>query len=380
MSNIIYLKPFENNTAFTTYCFYNLFLKELQDHYAITKDAPIFSLEKLIRIDPLVLPNLLGLGFYLSKYHNLPIELRLSYNPKLLYYLSKADFFKFAGIPDDINPTGLNIFKYDNRFIGGFNNYIEKEQRAEHKLHYYLPISNENKSINSHDLLFEDLTLFTLREHFENVLLDVIPFSDIDSAIESIAEPISNGILHSGSITWAISQTTPAPFTKTILSIVDIGIGFKESLRLNKVDECIIPVITKKGKWKVYLEDFYYIFESLCCSLLKNRSGLIDFILKVAENGTIRIHYNSTQVLFTPRILESIPGLKKCRKDVLREFHDNNYVSTTTKERAVKEIISLTDLHLKLYSSDKKYSPVRIYDVIFKGVHIEFELSKNQLL
>jgi hypothetical protein len=378
MSNIIYLRPFENNTAFTTYCFYNLFLKELQDHYANTKEPPIFSIEKLTRIDPIVLPNLLGLGFYLSKYHKSPIELRLSYNPKLLYYLFKADFFKYGGKPDDINPTGLNIFKFDDRFIGGFYNYIEKEQREEHRLHYYLPLSPSNRSMDSHDLLVEDLTLFTLREHFEKVLLDIIPLSSIDSAIESIAEPISNGILHSGSITWAISQTTPAPFTKTVLSIVDVGIGFKESLKLNKIEKYIIPAIIKKGKLKDYLEDFYYIFESLCFSILKNRSGLIDFILKIAEKGTIRIHYNSTQILFTPRILESIPGLKECRKDVLREFHENNSISKATQERAIKEIIFLSELHLKLYSSNKKYSPVRIYDVIFKGVHIEFELPKNQ--
>jgi hypothetical protein len=232
--------------------------------------------------------------------------------------------------------------------------------------------------MDSHDLLVEDLTLFTLREHFEKVLLDIIPLSSIDSAIESIAEPISNGILHSGSITWAISQTTPAPFTKTVLSIVDVGIGFKESLKLNKIEKYIIPAIIKKGKLKDYLEDFYYIFESLCFSILKNRSGLIDFILKIAEKGTIRIHYNSTQILFTPRILESIPGLKECRKDVLREFHENNSISKATQERAIKEIIFLSELHLKLYSSNKKYSPVRIYDVIFKGVHIEFELPKNQ--
>ena len=376
MKNVIYVVPFEENSVFTTFSFYNSLLPELQKHYKNFTEAPIFSFEKLNRIDPLVLPNILGLGYYLSKFHNAPIELLLSYNPKLLYYLHKAEFFNICSAANILNPIGLNIFKFDNRFIGGFSSYIDKEQRKEHQLHYYLPIETNNKGDDLHDSLLEDLSLFILKDHYSKIFLDTITEEGLSKSIECIAEPISNGILHSRSITWAISQTVPKPFERTILSIVDVGIGFKESLKEKGVNFSIIPKVINEGIYEDQFEDLYYIFEALYFSITNDRLGLTDFIFNILENGTVRIHYNSTQILFTPRILNYVPGLKECRKRINKEYDNNNELSESTRKNAVDEIFNLLKVFLRLYCQDKKYSPLRIYDVIFKGVHIEFELPK----
>ena len=376
MKNFIYIRPQENEKEFTTFCFYNSFLPQLQLHYKESKEPPVFSFEGLQRISPLVLPNLLGIGYYLSKYHKEPIELLLSYEPKLLYYLFSTDFFRISALQTAINPKGLNIYNFDQRFIGGFSEYINKYQRKEHKVHYYIPINTSVDDMNSHDELMEDLTLFTLPNQFETVLMDTIPEKSIPKSIESIAEPISNGILHSKSITWAISQTTPLPYSKTVLSIVDVGIGFEESIKRKGIEKVIISKVKKMGYHKDYLNDYFFIMEALHFSMLKNRYGLIDFIFRVAESGTVRIHYNSTQILFTPRLLNKAYSLRECRKKIIKEFEENDTISSSLKKKVITEIINLSQSLLDLFNNDKQYSSIRIYSVIFKGVHIEFELPK----
>lgn len=376
MENIIYIKPHEGSKEFTTYSFYNYLLPKLQEHYKKNKQIPVFSIEKAKRISPLVIPNIIGLGYYLKTFHKQPIQLLMSYEPKLLYYLTKANFFKICGEKTPINPQGLSIFEFNEGFLGGFSSYIEKEQRKAHKIYYYLPLLEKSDDLYSHDTLVEDLSLFTLREQFEEVLRDNISDEFISESIESIAEPISNGILHSESLTWAISQTTPGEHSKTTLSISDVGIGFEESL----VKKGIIPKIVNKAKrvglFKDSLNDFFYIMEAIFFSMVKNRRGLIDFIFDVAANGTVRIHYQSTQIIFTPRIILKSTDLYKCRQEVLSEFSNGKAISESVEEEVVVKMFDLIKVLLDLRTNDKRFSPIRIYDVIFKGVHVEFEIER----
>jgi len=381
MDNIIYVEPIEGVREFSTYCFYNSFLPKVQMHYQNNRTAPIFSFEKLHYINPLVLPNLLGIGQYLKMFHDKPIELKLNYNPQIIYYLDKLNFFKICEKPTAFNPIGLNIFNFDDRYLGGYSSFIEKEQRVEHKIQYYRPIfENDEQSMSLHDELHEDLTLFTLPHHFGRVLRDSIPEEYIYESIESIAEPISNGILHSESITWGIAQTTPKPYSKTLLSISDIGIGFEASLKKNNPDQYIIKRIKQLGLYKENLRDFYYTMEALFYSLIKDRFGLIDFIFKITEEGTVRIHYNSTQILFTPRIILKASNLKKVRKKIYDELEITGEISEKSLKDAINGIIDLSQTLLSFRSNDRRYSAIRIFDVIFRGVHIEFQLPIHDII
>ena len=290
--------------------------------------------------------------------------------------LLKLISFKICGKKTNVNPLGLDIFEFEEGFLGGFSSYIEKEQRKEHQVHYYLPLNNKSDDLYSHDTLIENLSLFTLRNHFEEVLKDTIPDEYIDESIESIAEPISNGILHSESITWAISQTTPGEYSKTTLSICDIGIGFEESLRKKEIEPKIVNRAKKNGLYKKSLNDFYFIMEAIFFSMVKNRRGLIDFIFNVASNGTVRIHYQSTQIIFTPRIILKSTDLYKCRQEVFNEFDNVKTISDSTEENVVEKMFELIKILLDLRTNDKRFSPIRIYDVIFKGVHVEFEIER----
>ena len=93
MKNVIYIRSQENSREFSTHSFYNYLLPELHEYYRRSKQSPIFSIEKAKRISPLVIPNLIGLGFYLRTFHKEPIRLLMNYEPKLLYYLTQANFF-----------------------------------------------------------------------------------------------------------------------------------------------------------------------------------------------------------------------------------------------------------------------------------------------
>lgn len=377
MENIIYIKPHEDSSEFSPYSFYNFLLPEIQQHYSKNRNAPIFSIEKAQRINPLVIPNLIGLGYYLRTFHNHPIQLLMTYEPHLLYYLTKINFFKICGKKTSINPLGLNIFEFNEGFLGGFSSYINKEQRKEHQVYYYLPSTEQADDLYSHDTLIENLSLFTLREQFEEVLRDSMSDEYIFESIESVSEPISNGIMHSESITWAISQTTPGEFSKTTLSIVDVGIGFEESLKRKGITPIIVDQAKVMGLYKNSLNDFFYIMEAIYFSMLKNRKGLIDFIFNVASNGAVRIHYQSTQVIFTPRIILNSTGLHDCRQEVIKELDENNKLLKLTELKVKEKLFELINVLLDLRTNDKRYSPIRIFDVIFKGVHIEFEIKRG---
>jgi len=377
MEDIIYIKPHENSSEFSTYSFYNFLLPEIHEHYSKNRNAPIFSIERAQRINPLAIPNLIGLGYYLRTFHNQPIQLLMTYEPHLLYYLTKTNFFKICGKKTLTNPLGLDIFDFNEGFLGGFSSYINKEQRKEHQVYYYLPSTEKADDLYSHDSLIENLSLFTLREQFEEVLRDSMLEDYIYESIESVSEPISNGIIHSESITWAISQTTPGEFSKTTLSIVDVGIGFEESLNRKGIIPTIVNQAKKMGLYKNSLNDFFYIMEAIYFSMVKNRKGLIDFIFNVASNGTVRIHYQSTQIIFTPRIILNSTGLYECRQEVTKELDTKNKISKLTEVKVKEKMFELINVLLDMRTNDKRYSPIRIFDVIFRGVHIEFEIKRG---
>jgi hypothetical protein len=133
----------------------------------------------------------------------------------------------------------------------------------------------------------------------------------------------------------------------------------------------------KLGLYKNSLNDFFYIMEAIYFSMLKNRKGLIDFIFNVADNGTVRIHYQSTQVIFTTRIILNSTELNNCRHEVLDEFDKYDSISKATESKVIDKMFDLINVLLGLRTNDKKYTPIRIFDVIFKGVHVEFEIKRG---
>jgi hypothetical protein len=114
--------------------------------------------------------------------------------------------------------------------------------------------------------------------------------------------------------------------------------------------------------------------EAIFFSMVKNRRGLIDFIFNVATNGTVRIHYQSTQIIFTPRIILKSTDLYDCRQEVLFALKEEKELSASIEDKVMEKMFDLINVLLDLRTNDKRFSPIRIFDVIFKGVHVEFEI------
>jgi len=373
MENIIDVEPPEGVFEFSSYHFYTFLLPEIQKYVENNNgNVPIISFKKLNRINPLVLPNLLAVGSYLKRLNkDKPIILLINNNPWLNCYLEYTRFFSICGDEQG----GLNIFKFEKNFLGG---YPPQKPKLIHRLYEYPPIDGDIQDEKFRDDLNMTLTSVDLEDQFGTILMNSVQESLLkDVYYESIAEPISNGMLHSNSYTWAIAQSFPERESKTVLSISDAGIGFEKSLQKNPNYHFYIiekAESTKRLK-EDNLRDFYFIMEALFYSLIKKRSGLIDFIIFTASKGIVRIHYNSTQILFAPRIFYKVNSLITIREKIKNEHKEHGKITENIFKKAIDEIIKLSDILLSYRSNDTRFSAVRIFDVIFEGVHIEFQLS-----
>ncbi|MGB5989473.1 MAG: hypothetical protein WBG43_07025 [Marinifilaceae bacterium] len=380
MSNVIYLESKNGGGKFTPFLFYNDLMPKVRNHYAKNgRNKPSLSLENIESIDPIVLPNLLGLGKILKEIHGEAIELILDFKPKLLYYLSNTNFFKYAALKTVVNPLGKDLFHFEEGFIGGFSGYVNNEQRDCHKIFEYKASFSEKSSedIYCHDEVIEALSPNYLFSQFGDVLQDVI---DDDALLynyfESLSEPISNGIVHSQSSTFLIAQKRSGG--ASTISISDTGIGFAKSFKSKKYINRIIPLAKANGLYKETLEDFFYILEALYISTIKRRHGLIDFLLFAAKNGTVRIHYSSTQIVVTPRILNQCEVIMKTRENVNSYFSDNlSDLSDKLKEEVSVCILELGKVLLSFYSRDKYFSAIRIFNTKFSGIHYEIEIGNK---
>lgn len=389
MDSVIYLTPIEGSSSFTNLSFYSILLNQLSEHYIKSKEKPILSIEKLDWIEPSALPNLVCLGLYLKHFHQEPIEFKINYNPRLLHYLEHVGFFKLIGPRSAINPEALEIFNYNEGYIGGFGSfsigsYNIKDIRKEHKIRCYFQengysaIEDAKEKEEFRDNLIEKLESYILPEHFSTVLFDKeLTRENLYETFERLAEPISNGILHSKSPTIVMIQTTKF---NTKISISDSGIGFENSFMEKKLKFDFINLLKQNKLYQPKLHDFFFIQQILFYSTCKSREGLIDFILDVIliNNGVVRIHYNSTQIIITTAFFTHLEKLKNIRERINNYLMENDIYILPTDHflylNAFDAIVHLGSTIQKNFKSDYKVSPLRLFDVNFKGVHIELDL------
>lgn len=355
----------------TSFDVYNTILPNVLNYLRSNpqKDKPVtFSFEKLEYLDAKALPNIICIGLILKKYYGTPINLRLKYNPTLLCFLDNGRFFYIVG------ESGLDIFKYDKDYIGGFNLYIEKEYRKCHKISVFKPESNfysQNKDDQDRikRITFTELSEYIVPSVFGEVLQDIsniqklvkiklnekIEFWEYNRAvIASISEVLCNAILYSESSSFVYLQTTTYA---THIAISDIGIGFFESMKRKKQKFMLRADYINKTKYKLDInnkgfDDFFAMFECLKYSMLSGRVNLWTLIyLVVNNNGTFRIQNNHTQLVFTA-----------ARCSGCEKF----------------EIEKCIDCMLSGFKVQKDISSLRFFEAGLSGVHIEIDFPKGE--
>ena len=82
----------------TSFVFYNQLFEALREHYKINgvAVAPVLSFVSADYIDPVVVPNLISLGFILKSIHNTPIKLDID-RINVTKFLDEGWFFKAVG-------------------------------------------------------------------------------------------------------------------------------------------------------------------------------------------------------------------------------------------------------------------------------------------
>ncbi len=398
----------------TPYLFYSEFLKEIAFVYSESNENRveyklIHSIDLNVRqnqfyIDPITLPLLLSLTQQLKNYQNEPIKFHLSYVPdamNLLEFLFLADFFKVVGKnTDKNNGFGLNLLEFDSTFLGGFKN---KLIRSEHKIRYYSLLHDNlleriNRIIDEpskRDFLVEYYT-FKTKEHFYSLLFENESVEKLTSEfIEILAELITNGVLHSESDAFVLMFSDRY---KTKFSISDNGIGLYESLKKKdntnefykkfELLEFLSKVFPLEVSDKIKIS-ILSLFETLFYSMLKDRQGLFDLMCNVVLNcgGYFRLHTENAQIIVSARMLNELLKLNITRNEILKTYNlrlfelidkkelENRMISLVKKCKG--ELVDLANSIFKKYTEDTKFSSIRIFEVKFKGVHIEVEIPNN---
>lgn len=379
----------------TSFVFYNQLFQALREHYKQNgaEDAPVFSFIYVERFDPLVVPNLISIGLILKSIHKKPTRLEIE-RTNATKFLDDGWFFRAVGrpnvfseeicdeegIPHTINQkTGYEIYDFEPKLLGFYNNAnVSESYNAKHRVYvfredsynYYSRFIQNNvteKELNDirTDKLIELEPL--IKKRYVSILHEEkggpsLNKKDANVVSDILTELITNAVLYSGSHCSAMLQRI-GNITK--ISISDAGVGFRYSLEKKKekfgkeyrnVFDEFSAVEQEKYK------NLLYIFQTLSYSKEKEESTsrenlftLLKTVLKKQgeseiQEGTIRIHYENTQIIMTSNKCSECNKFdpKECAKCLLRNYNPATEVSK---------------------------SNLRFFDGFFKGVHIEVELK-----
>lgn len=418
--SITILRP---GATFTTFEFYNVFLKDVALFYKNGYKDISFSLtgtEDLayskFRIDGNSLPLLLNIFEQLSVFEKKSLLFKIDNvrgHDKFLGTDAVIDFLKNSNFFEIAMRLGNN---YERLFpklpileIPNLKDLATHSQNNSYEIDCFsldLDLDLKSKIFNKNEEEKRDILveyyMFKVEDRFSklyNKIEDNRSFLQNSTNIldykkfylHILPELITNGVLHSGANTFASLFNDGF---KTKISVSDNGVGLQKSMESKSNFGFYMPrKLTSKlaevEKFNInqnFLSTLHLIFETLYFSMLKNRLGLFDLIGNVVLklDGVFRMHTENTQIILSKRIYDILVKLYGKRKEIIRQ-HDDFLLEKISKEELDENMKKLSEDALGLfvdfytnvisnYSKDVKFSSVRFYPVKFKGVHIEVEI------
>lgn len=372
----------------TSFLFYNQMFTALREHYNANgiSATPIFSFVHVVRFDPLVVPNLISLGFILKSIHKKPVCLEIA-STNATKFLDNGWFFKAVGSESvyseeiDIDGSGIlhtikqvlgyELYDFEPKLLGFYNfSNVSKLFNPDHRVYvynedsysYYSKFIQEDVSEEELGIIrsekYKELKPIVEKRYWK--ILKTLNDNKRCTILDILTEIITNAVLYSGSHCSAMLQTKDK-ITK--ISISDYGVGLEYSFkkRQEKFGGDYTKVFKKfNSDEQERYKNFLYIFEALHYSKEKsvardNLYTLLAVVLRKNDNygveeGTIRIHHNDTQVIMTSkRCLKCNKFAPEvCAKCLLSDYNPANEVST---------------------------SNLRFFDGRFSGMHVEVELK-----
>ena len=263
----------------TSYEFYTHILP-IRNEFPYGLENIVLDFSGTYRVEPLVIPNLLCFGYDLKiKNGNVP----QIYFPDTLYaggvknYLNEIGFFHYA--------YKYGLYEFWSSPYGGLSGkkidpicgtlYFDTENTAD----------EINRGIDLCIAPFVDEYLY----NFESIRNSFDKTYYVNEITEFLSEIIMNCKQHAHSFSFT---TLHAKYSsqKIYISVSDFGCGFMNtvdrSLQCEDEVSAILYGVYKRKESKVY--------------------GLYNIIRRVLEyDGKVRIHSNTEQIIFTPRILDA---------------------------------------------------------------------------
>jgi microcystin degradation protein MlrC len=104
-------------------------------------------------------------------------------------------------------------------------------------------------------------------------------------------------------------------------------------------------------------------------------------------SGYFRLHTDNAQIIVSARMLNELQKLNETRTEILKTYNsrlfdliDNEELRTkmiVLTNKCKKQVAELASSIFRKYSEDTRFSSIRIFDVKFRGVHIEVEIPNK---
>lgn len=279
----------------TSYEFYTHVLP-IRNEIEYKESDIILDFSRTFKVEPLVIPNLLCFGYELGiRNGNVPKIYfpDTSYSGEVKNYLNEIGFFHYA------NKYGL--FEFCSSPYSGLTGkkidpicgtlYFDTENT----------VDEINRGVELCIAPFADEYLYK----FECIRSDLDQTYYVNDITEFLSEIIMNCKQHAHSFSFT---TLHAKYSakKIYISVSDFGCGFLNTiasdLYCKDEVEAILCGVYKRKESKVY--------------------GLYNIIRRVLEyNGKVRIHSNSEQLIFTPKILTSFLKNELLKNDNFKKYN-----------------------------------------------------------
>lgn len=288
----------EINGNLTSYVFYNEILSKLHDYYFNneTQKKIIFDYSGVSSIDPLVIPNLLCIGYIIKQTSEYTPEIFIPNNinfGELKRYLNEINFVNLV--------ETFNLYDFDMSVKAGWDK--PGMDKLNTTMYFEYPKFNNDYNPSEVDLRdsIDKMVSYKFNRFFNKFLSYYNNFNtQTNVLLELSKEIIENSIIHGNSFAFATIQYN-YHIEKVYLSFSDCGRGFLKSFKFKLNDDVETSKLSKDLNDKIKNISNELDGISLGIYYRYNESyGLYDAIKKVlAKNGIVRIHSNNTQIVLT---------------------------------------------------------------------------------
>ena len=299
----------------TSYRFYHSLFPKLH-FYAKEpeKKTILFDFTETKSVSPLVIPNLLCVGYIIMKNYKIPPTIFVpdnSVSDRVRTYLHDIDFVKLAKSYGLFSFTASIDYRTEKNIIGRLCTTREFDILDGE--------IDEGRIKTRVSNLFGEFFTKYLAEFQRSPQEGALEKQSYNEVEDKCVELIMNALDHGKSFAFMTAQVNYT-YNKIYISISDCGIGFRASIN-NQIEQHLDPFANYRRKMNDELEAIVHAIFVRAEDNGNKIYGLYPLVMEVLKfGGTIRIHSMDTQLILTPklRIHLAVASSKKSDIDKIR--------------------------------------------------------------